>query len=128
VTFGSGEGFAKRQDYKLKPIKCLSFSFWQDICQDYGNIVTSDWWSKWLRCRLHLRFKCAVLVCRERSAALTCVFDVQQNVPRSYLLYATLHGTPCSMQGCICVINVRFQCAISMCIQSARPKRPLCCT
>jgi hypothetical protein len=33
-----------------------------------------------LRGRLHLRFGCAVWMCSKPSAAMTCVFDVQQIV------------------------------------------------
>jgi hypothetical protein len=35
---------------------------------------------KVLRGRLHLRFQRAVWMCSEPSAAVTCVFDVQQNL------------------------------------------------
>jgi hypothetical protein len=33
-----------------------------------------------IRGRLHLRFECAVWMCSEPSAAMTCVFDVHQNL------------------------------------------------
>jgi hypothetical protein len=64
-----------------------------------------------LRGRLHLRFGCAVRMCSKQSVAMTCVFDVPQNM-----------CPICSMRKCAacraaCVFNVRFYCAILMSIQ-----------
>jgi hypothetical protein len=50
--------------------------FVRDIRLFFANENVSKWS---IRGRLHLRFGCAVWMCSEQSAAMTCVFDVLQN-------------------------------------------------
>jgi hypothetical protein len=68
------------------------------MCQQLAYLV--------LRGRLHLRFGCAVWMCSEPSAAMTCVFDVQQNSrPISEMRHRAARLAACSAA---CVFDVIF--------------------
>jgi hypothetical protein len=63
-----------------------------------------------LRGRLHLRFQCAVWMCSKPSAAMTCVFNVQQN---SRPISETRHRAACPAArraacSAACVFDVIF--------------------
>jgi hypothetical protein len=64
-------------------------------------------------------------MCSKRSAAMTCAFGVQQNtIIIGSMRHCATHRAACSAAY---VFNVRFRCTISMCIQTAHPKRTVCC-
>jgi hypothetical protein len=75
------------------------------------------WWKRTYRGRLFLHFGCAFWMCSKRFAAITCVFGMQQN--KSPICSMQLRAAHRAASSAMYVFNVRFQCAISMCIQTA---------
>jgi hypothetical protein len=67
-------------NFRDPPINCLGIWLLFSARFQAGSHLQSSTISFKMRGRLHLRFGCAVLMCCKWSAAMTCLFDVQQHM------------------------------------------------